>query len=808
MTPKTIIWILAALIFASFAYGQEAFINGDTVFTVHSKGMVGQTPHTISRGTSAIISLETTSNDKSYDLCFNFYGNDKDVEIVRVEKKRFLGLFNQDLKENRKNNGLKCIKTFDNKGNLELEFEAVYNGPGKIKYDIYVLPSRYNLNFDDANRNNDLIVLDPYLIGDMAEEAILYLTFDNTSNGYVRNRLSDYVSYYNTDGFSDQAYMIDNNNNTAASKSFSSTSTIEYNYYLGYTFSARDVNYLTYRVRMYPTLGNTIHQIKIEEYNGADWNELGLYSADTNIAGGTIMLNNNSQGYRVRFNYRYDGASTPVGMYVYDLTIHTNATENASFYNNTVLNNSLAVYVNNTRNETGGAIYFNNQSNQSVKTITLTQTPKTTSFWYKNSSGTWHHIANVSNTFYRDGVSATKPLDYPIWINNSVYIGRINNITYFNGSIDEVLMFNSDLSLDDIQTLAYGYNSTASITFRDEETNQVVENVSLDVISDSFAENYSTTTGQMFISGIPQDLVTLRYESPGYYERLYYINITNYTVVNLTLYLVNSTDASAITATVYDNINNEVEDCYIKYLRYDIDSNSYKIVGIAKTNVAGEATLYMVKNIEFYKFMLYYPYNRMILDTSPDYILNDNLNFQIDIINSVAENFENTFGIDHDLTYNNDTDNFRFTYSDTSGQTQTVRLAVYKVTDRDKQLEVETTMTGSAGTLLAPIVPENNSVYLAQAYVSYLTGEELIDTYDYVMPVNNVFGNIGLYIVWALTIAFAFIGFYSIGVAVILVILPSVFGVAIGLIPKEFYPITFGLMVCAIIVSILLGEKG
>lgn len=81
---------------------------------------------------------------------------------------------------------------------------------------------------------------------------------------------------------------------------------------------------------------------------------------------------------------------------------------------------------------------------------TVTQTKKSFSFWYKNSTGSsWTHVFNASGTLYVNGLSGT-PSEYPIKVvGNNVYIGNKSN-SAFNGSIDEVRIWNINFTAAEV----------------------------------------------------------------------------------------------------------------------------------------------------------------------------------------------------------------------------------------------------------------------------------------------------------------------------------------------------------------------
>lgn len=88
----------------------------------------------------------------------------------------------------------------------------------------------------------------------------------------------------------------------------------------------------------------------------------------------------------------------------------------------------------------GEGDYINVSVNENLTTI---------SFFYKNSTSDWIHVVNSSGIIYVDGVEGT-PVQYPIFIQgNNLIIGKNNNSNYFNGTIDEIRIWNKSLSAEE-----------------------------------------------------------------------------------------------------------------------------------------------------------------------------------------------------------------------------------------------------------------------------------------------------------------------------------------------------------------------
>ena len=117
----------------------------------------------------------------------------------------------------------------------------------------------------------------------------------------------------------------------------------------------------------------------------------------------------------------------------------------------------------------GNPVYINGRLNQGMKfdgnndavNSTVAQAKTTISFWYKNSTASaWTHIVNSSGTNYTNGVAGALN-QYPIYfIGSNIYIGK-NASTFFNGTIDEVAIYNRNLSAWEVLQLYNSYNITA-----------------------------------------------------------------------------------------------------------------------------------------------------------------------------------------------------------------------------------------------------------------------------------------------------------------------------------------------------------
>lgn len=280
--------------------------------------------------------------------------------------------------------------------------------------------------------------------------------------------------------------------------------------------------------------------------------------------------------------------------------------------------------------------------------------------------------------------------------------------------------------------------------------------------------------------------------------------ILNRTVKNVDIYIDGET---AVTAIVSDNNNNRVADAYILVERYDYGSGNYILTGIYATNFEGTARMYLTLNSAYYRFVLYYPYNNLRQTTSPTYITSNTIEFTINLFEDVAQDFFDLYSVNGRLRYNNDTNSFRFEYSDPSLSIENAELEVYRLDSRGEELINTTSLSTVSGTLLMNIEPVNGSTYRARAYITKNGIRQLFDTLSHTFLAQNVLGHLGLYGVMLFTIIFAFAFTFSIPIGVIMTPIPSIIFSAMGWINIETW-ITVMLELVAIVLAVIINNRG
>jgi hypothetical protein len=93
--------------------------------------------------------------------------------------------------------------------------------------------------------------------------------------------------------------------------------------------------------------------------------------------------------------------------------------------------------------------------------FTVSEDKTTISFWYKNSTeSNWNHIVKSGGEDYVNGENEN-PVQSPVYVSgNYIYIGKINALEFFNGTIDEIAVYNKTLTEWEVLQLYNSYNIT------------------------------------------------------------------------------------------------------------------------------------------------------------------------------------------------------------------------------------------------------------------------------------------------------------------------------------------------------------
>lgn len=393
----------------------------------------------------------------------------------------------------------------------------------------------------------------------------------------------------------------------------------------------------------------------------------------------------------------------------------------------------------------------------------------------------------------------------------SIVFGVINGDTY-NVTIDaeDFSLFNNFIlklvSGNTNHTFSLYTTNSIYFYFRYEHNESLIDQaLEVEIIGDTYSYNHTVNNGTLYIDLISPDSYTIRTNSDGYLENFYYLNLASRSYNEVTIYLAPNT-SSTIRGVVIDEVNNFLEGAIIRVLKYYSDDNSYKVVGMGKTNFEGETDLIVQKESEYYKFMIYYPAGTLKKTTNAMYIYEDTeqLTFQLVLGSPVAGDYLSAFFADYSFIFNDNTNNFRFTFSDVDGLSSQYCIEVYKVNALSALLLNTSCLTSSSGTILIGITPVNGSNYLAKAYAYYDNSPYFLDSVSVSFSLSNT-NPLWLFLVIFLTIALAMSAIWNLQAFLLLTPLPLFLTSIIGLIPISPF-ITGSLYVGFIIIAFAINK--
>lgn len=432
------------------------FHKEPTVFTdkkakvTTSRVDVFQEPHTLKPGEKGVINLKNKGDGTSWEVCFDFKGQEDNVRIDSVGEPIFFGLFTTRLGINSTDEGYYCTDYVRLNDEKEIVLDFTYEGKGKLKYDVILRNSQ------------ETIILDPYLIGTIPEDpnVVFYFPLNGSLDNFADYNIGTLVNTTNlapTYVWDNGYNFIDSNLSSRASYSPGAISTIV-NATIGWTdTNPRFISEINIDVWFKNNVITTGQVIDLYYYNNTEWvRNVTLNSSSTGMGNitfnDTYMLNKSVYGLLLAFQGNYT-TNFQGAVQAYSIT-----------GGSAVLNTTSPQYTVNPLSESTTALLLNGSSvsaNSSTINDTLIQA---LSLWYQNTSGTWKNVINNSNDWYIDGVLGSQPADYPVAYLNNQYVFGINQSSdYQTINITEVLGFDSTLNTSLIASLASGFDNQTKI---------------------------------------------------------------------------------------------------------------------------------------------------------------------------------------------------------------------------------------------------------------------------------------------------------------------------------------------------------
>lgn len=259
---------------------------------------------------------------------------------------------------------------------------------------------------------------------------------------------------------------------------------------------------------------------------------------------------------------------------------------------------------------------------------------------------------------------------------------------------------------------------TFDLTFKNETSDTILNNqiVYVELISESYAANYTTTNGSLIVSLLTPDTYTIRYWIDPDVPREYYATLTSQSYQNLTLYVIDTDISSFYLPVVYNQNNQPFSSVQIQLLRYFVNSNSYKVVEMSTTDTNGQAVLRVVPNIINYKLLL--SADGVTLTTSPTKFTASTNTYVLSLTQNALTSIAALPSVGATLYYVNSTQTYVFTWADTSNIVTSGCLYVQKSNSTGSYEVNNQCENAASGSLIYTITDTNDTLYSATAKIT------------------------------------------------------------------------------------------
>lgn len=358
--------------------------------------------------------------------------------------------------------------------------------------------------------------------------------------------------------------------------------------------------------------------------------------------------------------------------------------------------------------------------------------------------------------------------------------------------------YSSPATISAATTFSYLFTNNLTIYFRDQADNTLVtENITVNLISDTGTYTFYTTTGYITENVINGEY-QVRYSSTNYPTRT---NILTHSEdQNITYYMINNTDTTNVTITLYDIDGETISGAIVRASKYDITTNTYLEQESEISDLNGQVSMSLTLNDEYYRFTVVYN-GVTVKVTPPTYITSTEISINNIILGVFwGDRLSEIINLDYALSHNPVTGNARLEYSFIEDAPDDVCLRLYRLTMTAKTLTDNTCIGTQTGTILISVPSTAGTLYEATATysvdgVTYTISSVVIDNDDSITT-----GNTGLIMQLLLTGSMIFIGFLSAPVFVILLPLSLAIGKLIGL-----HTIGWGAIIPLTIIGLILG---
>lgn len=497
----------------------------------------------------------------------------------------------------------------------------------------------------------------------------------------------------------------------------------------------------------------------------------------------------------------------------YDSLIYSINPYYIKFEDETIYNSTNATGTNTFFNLTG---YANNNIDEN---ITLKFGAMWENTFTTNYSYALVYSKEINVSVYENG--GTTILN-PTCSFNSETVYPKTELIYYNSSLINYLECSVNSSYTPLAQYIYptadAFNLSMStttlnlnVTFKDEVNKSIINwtTIYLELLSDDYSYNYSTSNGTLILSNIFYSSYVFRFVGDSYSERFWNLDIAEGTNQILNLYLLRN--GATVSFYVFDQFSSPVEEAVIYIYRYDLSTNSYILIAQKNTDWQGKADIDLEFNTEFYKVSIGYN-DEIKLTTGGFYINQTRYDFQINTYGSIFESYFDLNDVTYQpISFNEATGNFGFYYTDEgTNSIESACLNVYIANTTGKYAYDSTCLTDQGATILINAVNVSGRTYFAEAILTIDGISHTVSTRYYTYRQTEVSSGLAGVFLWVIaTIFFFFLGIKSGEARVIMILtpLPTLIFAYIGFITFISMDMAVGLFVAFMILAFVLEDK-
>ncbi len=211
--------------------------------------------------------------------------------------------------------------------------------------------------------------------------------------------------------------------------------------------------------------------------------------------------------------------------------------------------------------------------------------------------------------------------------------------------------------------------------------------------------------------------VDITVDATGYTQTSHYIVDTDVSTVgeNISLYLLNESQATLTQIIVRDQDNQPVQNAYTHIQRYNQGTDTYYGIGMTKSDNTGSDLAYLLWYTQWYNFVVVVD-GEVVLIEGPKKISSTPLILRVgEVSGSSYEKFRN---IVYDLSYNNATKNFVLTFTHTSGEVSSACLRTIKRNLTNDYTICHTCESSNSATIYCNIGGWGNGTFISSFYAT------------------------------------------------------------------------------------------